>query len=59
MSNKTLFDYFKRTAKVHAKEQGIKLHKAQENLARNLGFNNYHEVTELARKDPNDKRFYL
>lgn len=59
MPAKTLLDHFKREAKVHAKEQGIKLSRAQEELARDLGFSDFHELIKVAKRDPNDKRLYL
>lgn len=46
----------KRHAKTHARAHGLKLSAAQEQLAREFGFADFHELTTLAARNSNDPR---
>lgn len=56
MSNYSYFNLIKSQAKKLAQEQGLKLSVAQEQLAISLKFKDFHELTTVASRNPNDGR---
>lgn len=56
MSKQTYLDLFKRRAKTLARDHGLMLSTAQEQLAAKSGFANLHELTTVAKRNPNDER---
>lgn len=56
MSDFSPLSIIKSQAKQHAREHDIKLSAAQEALARQAGFEEYHELIVVARRNPTDPR---
>ncbi|HDS1787630.1 hypothetical protein NPS34_00130 [Pseudomonas putida] len=59
MSNYSPVNIFKTQAKQHAREHDMKLSAAQEALARQAGFEHYHELVVVAQRNPTDPRLML
>lgn len=59
MSNFSPISIIKSQAKQHAREHDIKLSAAQEALARQAGFEEYHELVVVAQRNPTDPRLML
>lgn len=56
MSKHTYFDAFKRRAKAFARNHALKLSVAQEQLAKQAGFTNLHDLTIVTKRSPSDPR---
>ncbi|MDM8347682.1 hypothetical protein P8H27_02060 [Pseudomonas sp. sp1636] len=56
MSKYSYFNLIKSKAKTLAQEQGFKLSVAQEQLATSLKFKDFHELTTVASRNPDDAR---
>ena len=48
--------FVKSTTKAYARQHQVPLHQAQEQIAQDSGFANFHELTAVAAKRPNDGR---
>ena len=59
MSDFSPLSIIKSQAKQHAREHDMKLSAAQEALARQAGFEEYHELVVVARRNPMDPRLML
>ncbi|AYN18079.1 MULTISPECIES: hypothetical protein [Pseudomonas] len=59
MSDFSPLSIIKSQAKQHAREHDMKLSAAQEALARQAGFEEYHELVVVARRNPTDPRLML
>lgn len=59
MSSYSPINIFKTQAKQHAREHDMKLSAAQEALARQAGFEHYHELVVVAQRNPTDPRLML
>lgn len=59
MSGYSPINIFKTQAKQHAREHDMKLSAAQEALARQAGFEEYHELVVVAQRNPTDSRLML
>ncbi|OHW41342.1 MULTISPECIES: hypothetical protein [Pseudomonas] len=59
MSDFSPLSIFKSQAKQHAREHDTKLSAAQEALARQAGFEEYHELVVVAHRNPTDPRLML
>ncbi|WP_192938614.1 hypothetical protein [Pseudomonas putida] len=59
MSDFSPISIIKSQAKQHAREHDMKLSAAQEALARQAGFEEYHELVVVARRNPTDPRLML
>lgn len=59
MSKFSALEILKSKAKNHARDQGVKLAVAQENLAADSGFATYHELVTVAQRNPMDPRLML
>lgn len=56
MPSYTYFDLFKRRAKVFAQTADLQLAAAQERLAKECGFSDFHEVRTVSKRSPEDPR---
>ena len=59
MSSYSPINIFKTQAKHHAREHDMKLSAAQETLARQAGFEEYHELVAVSQRNLNDPRLML
>ncbi|MEE9947769.1 MAG: hypothetical protein PBV00_26075 [Pseudomonas asiatica] len=59
MSDFSPLNIIKSQAKQHAREHDMKLSAAQEALARQAGFEEYHELVVVSRRNPTDPRLML
>ncbi|SFP84930.1 hypothetical protein [Pseudomonas sp. NFPP28] len=59
MSDFSPLSIIKSQAKHHARQHDVKLSVAQETLARQAGFEEYHELTVVAQRNPNDPRLMV
>lgn len=59
MSDFSPISIFKSQAKQHARQHDMKLSAAQEALARQAGFEHYHELKVVAQRSPTDPRLML
>ncbi|EPM43006.1 hypothetical protein A262_28727 [Pseudomonas syringae pv. actinidiae ICMP 19073] len=59
MSDFSRLNIFKSQAKQLARDQGMKLSVAQETLAQKAGFADYHELSEIAQRNPKDPRLMV
>lgn len=59
MSDFSLISIIKSQAKQHAREHDMKLSAAQEALARQAGFEHYHELVVVAQRNPTNPRLML
>ncbi|EPJ8755487.1 hypothetical protein SBH91_002594 [Pseudomonas putida] len=59
MSDFSPISIFKSQAKQHARQHDMKLSAAQEALARQAGFEEYHELVVVAQRNPTDPRLML
>jgi hypothetical protein len=56
MPNHTYLDLFKRRAKLFSQTENLKLSVAQEQLARECGFTDFHELQTVSKRSPGDPR---
>ncbi|WP_152207918.1 hypothetical protein [Marinobacter changyiensis] len=56
MPNYTYLDLFKRRAKLFSQTKNLKLSVAQEQLARESGFTDFHELQTVSKRSPGDPR---
>lgn len=59
MSKYTYSNVLKSKAKLLSKTSNLKLSEAQEITAKHYKFSNFHELTTVAKRNPNDKRLML